>query len=208
MTPFKTLTSIACPLPLANTDTDQLIPARYLLRPREAGYGAFLLHDLRFGADGTGVSALALDDPAFAGAEILVSRRNFGSGSSREAAVYALADHGIRAVIAPSFGDIFAANAVNNGVLPARVSEAAAEALLALLAEQPAQLAIDLETLTIAAPGGDIPFSLDPVWRDKLMNGWDDLDFTLSHEAQIKAFAAEHARARPWMIPPPPGSRR
>src|ERR1700722_14573749 len=124
MQPFTTLEAIACPLPLANVVTDQIIPARFLKRLRSEGYGGQLLHDLRFGADGTRKSTLALDDPRHRGARIMVARRNFGCGSSREAAVYALADFGIACVIAPSFGDIFRNNCVMNGVLPARLSEA------------------------------------------------------------------------------------
>src|SRR5581483_2184057 len=131
MQPFTTLEAAACPLPIANVDTDQIIPARFLKRLRSQGYADVLLHDLRFGADGQGRSSLSLDDPRHEGAKIIVARRNFGCGSSRESAVYALADFGIACVIAPSFGDIFAKNCVMNGVLPVRLSEAEIEALLA-----------------------------------------------------------------------------
>ena len=130
MQPFTRLTATACPLPLASVDTDQLIPARFMKRSRAEGYGGHLLYDLRFDADGRPRTGFPLNDPRWAGAQILVARRNFGAGSSREAAVYALVDFGIRCVVAPSFGDIFASNAVNNGLLPARVGEADAEALL------------------------------------------------------------------------------
>ncbi len=127
MRPFISLTARACPLPLANVDTDQLIPARFMRRPRSEGYGPFLLHDLRRRPDGELDPAFPINAAAYAGAEILVARRNFGGGSSREAAVYALADHGFRAIVAPSFGDIFASNAVKNGMLPARVADEDAE---------------------------------------------------------------------------------
>ena len=130
MRPFVSLQARACPLPLANVDTDQLIPARFLRRPRSEGYGPFLLYDLRRRADGELDPDFPLNSEAYKGAEILVARRNFGGGSSREAAVYALADHGFRAVIAPSFGDIFASSAIKNGLLPARVEDADAEALI------------------------------------------------------------------------------
>eukprot|EP01037_Dinobryon_pediforme_P001333 gene1333-1350_t len=132
------LSAIAVPLPYASIDTDQLIPARFMSRPRAQGYGDLLLHDRR------AEPGFPLDDPAFAGARIMVARRNFGSGSSREAAVYALVDAGIRCVIAPSFGDIFAANAVNNGLLPAKVSEADAEILLAAMQAGQTLLTISL----------------------------------------------------------------
>lgn len=200
MTPFKRLDAIACPLPLANVDTDQIIPARFMKQPRAAGYGGFLLHDLRFAPDGRSL-ALPLDDPAYAGAEILVARRNFGGGSSREAAVYALVDFKFRCVIAPSFGDIFSGNAVNNGLLPARVSEETAEHLLAALVQGPARLTVDLEAREIACAGARFAFDIAPVWRTKLLNGWDDLDLTLAHMPEIEAFAAADANRRPWARP-------
>ena len=126
---FTRLETKAITLPHANIDTDQLIPARFLKHPRSDGYGRFLLHDLRWDASGSPRDN-PIDQPALAGAALLIARRNFGCGSSREGAVYALADFGVRCVAAPSFGDIFASNAVKNGLLPARVSEADAEALL------------------------------------------------------------------------------
>jgi 3-isopropylmalate/(R)-2-methylmalate dehydratase small subunit len=199
MRPFTRLDGMACPLPIAAVDTDQLIPARFMQRTRAQGYGPVLLHDLRFAADGTPHPDFPLNQRP--GAEILVARRNFGSGSSREAAVYALVDHGITCVIAPSFGDIFAANSVNNGLLPARVSEAEAEALLAALQAGRTTLAVDLAAQTIQAGNLRVDFSIDPVWRTKLLNGWDDLDLTLSHRSAIQDFAARDALSRPWARP-------
>ncbi|SFI61460.1 3-isopropylmalate dehydratase small subunit [Albimonas pacifica] len=195
MQPFVELTAPACPLPLSNVDTDQLIPARFMSRPRAEGYGDFLLHDLRREAGG----ALDPDFPlnAHPGAKILVARRNFGCGSSREAAVYALADFGFACVIAPSFGDIFASNAVNNGVLPATVEEAEAETLLAAVGAG-AELTVDLAAQEIRGAGPALRFTVDPVWRTKLLNGWDDVDLTLSHAEAIAAFATADAAARPW----------
>jgi len=179
----------------------QIIPARFMKTPRAAGYGRYLLHDLRFSADGGPTGALALDDPARAGARILVARRNFGAGSSREAAVYALADFGIRCVLAPSFGDIFASNAVNNGLLPATVSEQAAERDRAALEAGLARLVVDLEACRVEGVGEPIPFEIDPVFREKLLNGWDDLDLTLSRHAEIAAFVEADAARRPWARP-------
>ena len=123
MQPFQRLTATACPLPYANIDTDQLIPARFMKRSRAEGYGGYLLHDMRFSGDGAEIADFPLNRSRYRNAQIIVARRNFGAGSSREAAVYALVDYGIRCVIAPSFGDIFASNSVNNGLLPARVDE-------------------------------------------------------------------------------------
>ncbi len=194
---------LAVGLPFENVDTDQLIPARFMSAPRSEGYGKFLLHDLRHDADGAPVPDFPLNDPAAQGASVLVARRNFGGGSSREAAVYALVDGGFRVVIAPSFGDIFAGNAVNNGLLPARVSEAEAEALLEAL---PVDLAVDLEACTITAGDRVIEFAIDPVWRTKLINGWDDIDLTRAHAQEITDFIAARRGARPWIWPRGAGS--
>jgi 3-isopropylmalate/(R)-2-methylmalate dehydratase small subunit len=179
------LDGVAVGLAMDNIDTDQLIPARFMSAPRSQGYGGFLLADLR----GPG---FALDDPRAAGAQILIAGRNFGCGSSREAAVYALVDAGFRAVIAPSFGDIFAANAVNNGLLPA-VAETGA-----LLAALPGPARVDLDGQTVAVGGQTLPFAIDPVWRLKLLNGWDDLDLTARHQTEIAAHTARVRNAAPW----------
>lgn len=204
MQPFTRLAALACPLPLSGVDTDQLIPARFMKRSRAEGYGAYLLHDLRFDDSGAERPDCPLNRPERRGARILVARRNFGSGSSREAAVYALVDYGIACVIAPSFGDIFASNAVNNGLLPAQVEETQCETLLARLADGLTLVEVDLETCRITADGLAIPFEIDPVWRVKLLNGWDDIDLTLSHADAIEAFRHHDAAARPWARPQAP----
>src|SRR5262245_19428718 len=139
MDKFIRLTATACPLDVANLNTDQLLPARFLKVPRSAGLATALLRDLRFDADGRERPDFPLNRPAWRDAKIVVGGGNFGCGSSSEAAVYALCDYGIRCVIAPSFGDIFAGNAVQNGLLTARVSDAAAAALMGLLDETPGQ---------------------------------------------------------------------
>jgi 3-isopropylmalate/(R)-2-methylmalate dehydratase small subunit len=198
VTPFTTLTARACPLPYESIDTDQLIPARFMKRTRGEGYGDVLLYDRCFDASGRMVAGFPLNDSRFAGAAIMVARRNFGGGSSREAAVYALADRGFRCVLAPSFGDIFAANAVNNGLLPARIPEAEGEALLQLLGEGLSAVTVDLETCTVAAGERRFSFVVEPVARTKLLNGWDDLDLTESYAAQRTAFVARDAVQRSW----------
>ncbi len=177
---------LAVGLARENVDTDQLIPARFMSAPRSEGYGRFLLHDLR----GEG---FPLDAPEAAGASILVAGRNFGGGSSREAAVYALVDAGFRVVIAPSFGDIFAANAVNNGLLPARADTAP------LIAALPARLRVDLDAQTVTGAGLRVDFEIDPVWKTRLVNGWDDIDLTAAHRGEIAAFAAERRTRAPWV---------
>jgi 3-isopropylmalate/(R)-2-methylmalate dehydratase small subunit len=192
MEKFTRLTAVACPLPLAGIDTDQLIPARFLRRLRSEGYGQVLLHDLRQ------TPGFPLDDPAYAGARILVARRNFGGGSSREGAVYALVDHGIRCVIAPSFGDIFAANAVGQGLLPAVVNEADAETLLAILQAGSVSLTVDLTSCRIDARGAGVAFTIDPVWREKLLQGWDDVDLTISRQPEIEEFLVRYRQQNFW----------
>jgi len=208
MRPFTQLAGTACPLPWPGIDTDQLIPARFMKRTRAEGYGDVLLHDQRFDAGGAPRPEHPMNAPERRGASILVARRNFGSGSSREAAVYALVDHGIRCVVAPSFGDIFAANAVNNGLLPAQASEAAVEELLGLLEGGLTDVAVDLQECRVAAGGRVFPFSVDPVWRTKLLHGWDDIDLTLSHLPEIDAYAARDRAARPWAAHPWAAPRR
>lgn len=201
MEAFTTLSAVACPLGLENVDTDQLIPARFMSRSRQDGYGQFLLHDLRFASDGTPLGGV-LDDPRHSGARILVARRNFGTGSSREAAVYALWDYGIRCVIAPSFGDIFASNAVKNGLLPAQVSAEDAEFLLQHLERANSSiLQVDLAAQQITAPGVTIAFSIDPVRKLQLLNGWDDLDLTRRHLAEIQAYREQRQAEAPWIFP-------
>ena len=201
MPPFTILTAPACPLPLPGVDTDQLIPARFMKRTRAEGYGDALLHDLRFDGQGAPVPDFPLNQPRWAGAAILVARRNFGAGSSREAAVYALWDYGVRCVLAPSFGGIFAANAANNGLLPARATEDDVERLLRLLQDGLPALTVDLQACRVQAGAETAPFTVDPVARTKLLHGWDDLDLTASYGAEIAAFAERDQALRPWMPP-------
>ncbi|TMM51808.1 3-isopropylmalate dehydratase small subunit [Sulfitobacter sabulilitoris] len=187
MSGWTTHTGQAAVLGAANIDTDQLIPARFMSASRAEGYGDYLLHDVRDRYD--------LKD----GDTIIVAGRNFGSGSSREAAVYALADFGIRAVIAPSFGDIFASNAVNNGLLPARVDASD-------LGRLTGTITVDLDSATLTCGDARIPFELDPIWRLKLIKGWDDIDLTAQHEDDIASFARARRAARPWAWPADKGT--
>lgn len=196
MAGFSIIDGPAVALAQDNIDTDQLIPARFMSVPRKDGYGPYLLHDLRFDEAGTPRPDMPLNHHPEA--RILVTRRNFGSGSSREAAVYALVDFGIKAVLAPSFGDIFASNAVNNGLLPARLPEDRIEALLTRLGTDSAAMTVDLSDSVIRLGNEVIPFDLDPIWRLKLINGWDDIDMTASHGAAIAAFRAARARTAPY----------
>ncbi|CCD88360.1 3-isopropylmalate dehydratase small subunit (Isopropylmalate isomerase) (Alpha-IPM isomerase) (IPMI) [Bradyrhizobium sp. ORS 285] len=199
MKPFEILTTSACALPLASIDTDQLIPARFMKRSRADGYGQYLLHDMRFDESGERRPDFPLNSTSAQAAEILVTRRNFGAGSSREAAVYALVDFGFRCVIAPSFGDIFASNAVNNGLLPAKVSDADAEEILTLLQTTDTAITVDLRDSLIRLGNRTFTFAVDPIWRTKLLNGWDDLDLTASLNGDISRFEQQDAVTRPWV---------
>jgi len=207
MEPFHRLRAVACPLSLSSIDTDQLLPARFMKRTRAEGYGPVLLHDMRFDNDGRPLADFPLNQPEHGGAQVIVARRNFGCGSSREAAVYALVDYGIRCVIAPSFGDIFASNSVNNGLLPARVSDVDAEGLLADLTHGPSILTVDLEAKLIETERRRVSFDIAPAWRAKLLNGWDDIDLTLSHREAITAFIHDDTARRPWARPHLPASK-
>src|SRR5262245_20055819 len=203
MDKFARLTAAACPLRFTNLNTDQLLPARYLKWPRSAGLGKVLLHDLRFGADGKERPDFPLNRPAWRDAKIVVAARNFGCGSSRESAVYALYDHGVRCVIAPSFGDIFSGNAVQNGLLTAIVTDAEAAEIMAALQQNPElPVTVDLEEQRIVCGNRTYPFSIDPVRRARLLNGWDDIALTGSYADRIAAFKARDQAARPWAVPP------
>jgi 3-isopropylmalate/(R)-2-methylmalate dehydratase small subunit len=204
MEKFIRLTATACPLPAENIDTDQILPARYLKLPRKGEHGRVLFHDLRFDAAGSERPDFPLNRPGWRGAGIIVAGRNFGGGSSREAAVYALYDYGIRCVIAPSFGDIFSQNATKNGLLTALVSEAENDVLLAVLARGTASpVTVDLESQSIACGEWRCGFTIDPARRTRLLNGWDDFDVTHSFREEIAAFRAADRKARPWALPAP-----
>src|SRR5215475_10403534 len=199
MDKFTRLTGTACPIDIANLNTDQLIPARFLKVPRSAGLGAALLHDLRFDAERRERPDFPLNRPAWRDAKIILGASNFGCGSSRESAVYALWDYGIRCVIAPSFGDIFAGNAVQNGLLTAVVSDDEAAALRAMLNETPDRpVTVDLEQQTIQCGNHTWRFAVDPVVRTRLLNGWDNIALTESYVDRIAAFKSADRARRPW----------
>jgi 3-isopropylmalate/(R)-2-methylmalate dehydratase small subunit len=202
---FIRLAAKACPLPQPNLNTDQILPARYLKWPRARGLGTVLFQDLRFDAAGNERADFPLNQPVWRDARILIVGRNFGSGSSRENAVYAIYDHGLHCVIAPSFGDIFAQNAVKNGLLTAVVSEHDAAELAAAVAADPQRdVTVDLEQQTIVCGNRTYGFAIDPVSRNQLLNGWDDVDLTESYRAQISAYRASDRLRRPWAMPVKP----
>lgn len=190
MTPFRTLTGVAAALPLENVDTDKIIPARFLKTIERRGLGVFLFDALRRDPTGEERPDFVLNQPPFRAAEILITYDNFGCGSSREHALWALADFGIRCVIAPSFADIFAANALKNGVLLVRLPKEACEALMsdsALGAN--GRLTVDLERQEIVRPDGEVlRFETDPFVRSRLLEGLDEIGETLKRAEAISAF--------------------
>lgn len=202
MEKFIRLSARVCPLLIPNVNTDQILPARYLKWPRSRGLGSVLFHDFRRDAGGNELPDFPLNQEIYRSAKILLARRNFGGGSSREAAVYALYDHGFRCVIAPSFGDIFAQNAVKNGLLTAVVGELEIDVLAALIVGNPTQeMSVDLEQQTIGCANHTCAFKIDPISRNQLLNGWDDVDVTDSYREQIVGFKSKDEIARPWATP-------
>ena len=202
MDKFTKLTGAACPINQTNLNTDQILPARYLKWTRAMGIGKVLFQDLRFDAEGKERPDFPINRPAWRNAKIVVGARNFGCGSSREAAVYALYDYGVRCVIAPSYGDIFSGNAIQNGLLTAIVTdEEAAEIMAALNRTPDLPVTVDLEEQTILCGNRTYKFSIDPVRRMRLLNGWDDIALTESYRDRIAAFKEADRAARPWAVP-------
>ncbi|MBB5696171.1 3-isopropylmalate dehydratase small subunit [Muricoccus pecuniae] len=196
MEAFSRLEAVAAPMARANVDTDQITPARFLHKPRSDNHGDYLFHDIRRGADGRQDPDFVLNRPAYAAARILVADRNFACGSSRETAVWALYDHGFRATIAPSFGDIFFANSLKNGLLPVVLPGEVVTGLLAHLQAEPgARVAVDLEAQVVTLPDGSRhPFEVDPFSRHCLLNGLDELDYTAALAPEIDAFMSRYGR--------------
>lgn len=183
-----------------NIDTDQLIPARFMSAPRSEGYGSFLLHDMRRDPSGDALADFPLN--RHPDASVLVTGQNFGSGSSREAAVYALVDAGFRVIVSAGFGDIFAANAVNNGLLPAQVSAKDATRLIqAIGADTAAPAFVDLTTRRVRIGAQEVSFALDDSRAIKLMKGWDDIDLTLQQTAAIQDYRKRRLHDTPWAWP-------
>ena len=190
MKKFDTLTATALPYPQVNVDTDQIIPARFLQKMRDNNFGEYLFRDLRYDEKGNEKPSFPLNKPELRNAQIIVAEQNFGCGSSREHAVWALSDYGFRAAIAPSFGDIFFNNSLKNGLLPIVLPAPVVAKLLEELQQKPgAQLTIDLEAQEITAPDGSKHhFEVDPFSKHCLLNGIDELEYTLSQSDQITAF--------------------
>ncbi|CAA0101843.1 3-isopropylmalate dehydratase small subunit 1 [Starkeya nomas] len=200
MDKFTTLTGVAAPLHLVNVDTDMIIPKQYLKTIKRTGLGKGLFSELRYKEDGSDNPDFVLNKPAYKGAPILVAGDNFGCGSSREHAPWALLDFGIRCVISTSFADIFYNNCFKNGILPIKVTP---EQLAALFDDAErganARLTVDLESQTITGPdGGSISFEIDPFRKHCLLNGLDDIGLTQEKADAIKSFESKLAEERPW----------
>ncbi|SDI88848.1 3-isopropylmalate dehydratase small subunit [Aliiruegeria lutimaris] len=201
MDKFTTLTGIAAPLPLINVDTDMIIPKQFLKTIKRSGLGVNLFDEMRYDSDGNEVEDFVLNKPAHRDAKILVSGDNFGCGSSREHAPWAIKDFGISCVIAPSFADIFFNNCFKNGILPIALPQEDVDKLMDDAERgSNAIITVDLESQTITGPdGGEIHFEVDAFKKHCLLNGLDDIGLTLEKVASIDVFEEKAAQARPWV---------
>ena len=211
MEPFRLVTELVAPLDRANVDTDAIIPKQFLKSIKRSGFGVNLFDAWRYtdhGEPGTGRPArhpnpdFVLNQPRYRNASILLARRNFGCGSSREHAPWALADYGFRALIAPSYADIFFNNCFKNGLLPIVLPDSSVDRLFADVAAFPGYtLAIDLDAQRVGTADGALSFGfdIDPFRKQCLLNGWDDIGLTLQHADEIRAFEARHLREQPWL---------
>jgi 3-isopropylmalate/(R)-2-methylmalate dehydratase small subunit len=201
MDAFTTLTGIAAPLPMANVDTDKIIPARFLKTIARTGLGKSLFANLRYNEDGSENPDFVLNQQPYRHAEVLIAHENFGCGSSREHAPWALLDFGIRCVIAPDFADIFHNNSFKNGILPVKLPREVCDQLIedAKLGAN-ARITVDLERQVVVRPNGEeIPFQIDPLRRHLLLNGLDDIGQTMQRGEVIESFEAKQAAAQPWL---------
>jgi 3-isopropylmalate/(R)-2-methylmalate dehydratase small subunit len=198
MNPFVIHTGLVAPLDRVNVDTDAIIPKQFLKRIERTGFGQFLFYEWRFQADGTPIDSFILNQPKYAGSTVLLARNNFGCGSSREHAPWALLDYGFRAIIAPSFADIFYNNCFKNGILPIKLSEEQVQELFNRAESRDQyQVTIDLQQQVVSDNDGlSYPFEVDPYRRYCLLNGLDDIGITLEHEDKIAAY---EAKQREWI---------
>ena len=196
MEPFTRLTGVVAPLPRVNVDTDQIIPAQFLKRIERTGYGEFLFYAWRYLPDGTPNPDFELNRPGYEGAQVLVSGRNFGSGSSREHAVWALHGYGFRVIIAPKFADIFHNNCIQNGILPVVLPEELVNELMRRAQQRPGyRLTVNLDLQTVYdSEGFEETFEIDPFVRERLLKGLDGIAMTLQAEDEISEFEAKRSR--------------
>ncbi|HXQ17341.1 MAG TPA: 3-isopropylmalate dehydratase small subunit [Caulobacteraceae bacterium] len=202
MQPFTDLHAKAAPLDMANLDTDQIIPKQFLKTVERKGLGKGLFYDLRFNAEGKPRPEFVLNDPRYAGAGVLIAGDNFGCGSSREHAPWALLDYGVRCVIAPSFADIFYNNCFQNGLLPVALPEDAVRALMDEAKGGNHVFSVDLQSQTVTSPSGKaFRFEIDAARKAKLLDGLDAIGETLRHAGDIDVYETRHALTEPWLQP-------
>ena len=201
MDKFTTLTGIAAPMPLVNIDTDMIIPKQFLKTIHRSGLGKNLFDEMRFNADGSEVADFILNQPAYRASQIIVAGDNFGCGSSREHAPWALLDYGIRCVISTSFADIFYNNCFKNGILPIVMPQEIVDVLMEDARKGAnARMTVDLENLTVTTSDGQsFAFELDPFRRHCLLNGLDDIGLTMEKSTAIDTFETQMAQSRPWV---------
>ena len=189
MKPINKISSVLTPLERKNVDTDQIISKEFLKRIERTGFGKYLFYHWRFHADGTPVEDFVLNDPRFKDSEILVAQENFGCGSSREHAPWAILDYGFRVVIAPSYADIFYNNCVKNGILPIRLKDQEVNELIDKGQRQKFKLEINLEDQTVTGQDGThYEFAIDPYWKEMLLKGWDEIALTIQYDSYIAAY--------------------
>lgn len=189
MQPINSVNSIYAPLDRKNVDTDQIISKEFLKRIERTGFGEFVFYHWRFDANGNPIEDFVLNKPAYKGAEILVAQDNFGCGSSREHAPWAILDYGFRVVIAPSFADIFHNNCFKNGILPIKLTEAECDELLEKGIAEAQAIEVNLEAQTVTTGyGKTYTFTIDPYYKEMLLNGWDEISLTIQYEEQIAAY--------------------
>lgn len=203
MKPFTTLTAVAAPIKIAKIDTGVIVPGRFMRvrrRPPEVDYSDVFLHDLRFDDNDRPRADFVLNQPAYQGAGILVTGIDFGCGSSREGAAYAVLDFGVRALVGPGFGDVFVGNCLQNGIVPAVLPLATVQDLWRQLEEKPgAKMTVDLAAQVVIAPDGTRhAFDIDATRKERLMKGLDDVGVTLEHLKEIEAFEAAYRQRMPW----------
>jgi 3-isopropylmalate/(R)-2-methylmalate dehydratase small subunit len=201
MEKFQKLHGIAAPMPLVNIDTDMIIPKVFLKSIQRTGFGKNLFDEMRYNRDGTEIEDFVLNKPQYRNAEILIAGDNFGCGSSREHAPWAIADFGIKCIVSTSFADIFFNNSFKNGILPIVLPQEQVDILMADAEKGAnARMTVDLEAQEITTSDGEvIPFDVDPFKKHCLLNGLDDIGLTLEKADSIKSFEAQAAQARPWV---------
>ncbi|MGH2319695.1 3-isopropylmalate dehydratase small subunit [Planococcus sp. SE5232] len=196
MKPINKISSVLTPLERKNVDTDQIISKEFLKRIERTGFGKYLFYHWRFHADGTPIEEFVLNDPRFDGSEILVAQENFGCGSSREHAPWAILDYGFRVVIAPSYADIFYNNCVKNGILPIRLKDEEVNALIDKGQREEFKLEINLEDQTVNSQDGiRYEFDIDPYWKEMLLKGWDEIALTFQYDDYIAAYEEKQRQA-------------